>query len=100
MDAAPRRGPPRGLADVAVGEGSLDLDLAVTERGAPHGRFLTLHFDDRPIRIVLDQGFGPWETPSYAKFDFGVTGDAQAVKLAAYSAVLAARGKTYAVVTA
>lgn len=92
---------PEDRADVLEGlSKALDLDLAVTERGAPHGRFLTLHFDDRPIRIVLDQGFGPWETPSYAKFDFGVTGDAQAVKLAAYSAVLAARGKTYAVVTA
>lgn len=77
----------------------LGLDLSVTERGAPHGRSLTLHFDDGPIRIILDQGFGAWETPHYAKFEFGVGGAMQAQALATYSAMLAAKGSRYVVVT-
>lgn len=84
---------------VAMLAADLNLDLAMAEQGASHGRFLTLHFDDGPIQLVLDQGFGPWETPSYAKLNFGLAADMQARELGRYSAMLTARGKTYAVVT-
>lgn len=74
------------------------VDLA--ERGAAHGRTITLAFaGGTTVRVVLDQGFGPWRTPRYAKFDFGDAVDRQIRKIAAYSAMIEARGTSYVVVT-
>lgn len=75
---------------------AVDLD----EGGAPHGRMISLAFaDGTTVRIILDQGFGPWRTPRSARFDFGATADRQATKLAIYSAMIEARGASYVVVT-
>lgn len=74
----------------------VDLD----ERGAAHGRTMTLTFaDGAVVRVVLDQGFGVWRTPRFARFDFGDAADRQALKIGAYSAMIEARGASYAVVT-
>ncbi len=41
------------------------------DKGAmPHGRSLVLHYADRSVRIILDQGFGFWETAKPVGFDF------------------------------
>jgi ATP-dependent helicase YprA (DUF1998 family) len=75
---------------------SVDMD----ERGAPHGRTITLAFTGgATVRVVLDQGFGPWRTPRYAKFDFGDAVDRQITKITAFSALIEARGASYVVVT-
>lgn len=73
----------------------------LVEHGAGHGRLLTLTFaDGRDVRIVLDQGLGPWRTPRYARWDhFGDAPERQIEKLANYSALIAARGPSYVVVT-
>lgn len=77
------------------------LTATLVEQGAAHGRVMTLSFvGGAVVRLVLDQGFGPWRTPSYAKFDFGVDAQRQADRLMAYSALIAARGGGYVVVTA
>ena len=71
----------------------------LVEKGAPHGRSLVLDFTSgKSVRIVLDQGFGPWRTPSFAKFDFGEQVERQTIKIDSYSAVLEARGSTYLVI--
>lgn len=76
------------------------LTLDLSDRGAGHGRMITLHFQDGArVRVVLDQGFGPWRTPRYARFDFGDIASEQARKIAEYSALIAAQGSGYAVVT-
>jgi hypothetical protein len=70
------------------------------ERGAAHGRTISLAFaGGRTVRIVLDQGFGPWRTPRFARFDFGDPVDRQITKIAAYSALIESRGTSYVVVT-
>jgi len=77
-----------------------ELDLSLTEGGAGHGRVMTLHFKgETTVKLVFDQGFGPWRTPRYARFDFGQGAAEQARKLANYSALIEARGPTYVVVT-
>jgi DEAD/DEAH box helicase domain-containing protein len=71
-----------------------------SELGAGHGRVITLHFEGGArIRIILDQGFGPWRTPRSARFDFGEDAAHQGRAIAAYSALIAAQGTSYAVVT-
>ena len=73
----------------------------LVEQGAGHGRVLTLAFaGGAGVRIVLDQGFGPWRTPRFARWDhFGDAPERQVFKIATYSALIAARGASYAVVT-
>jgi len=50
------------------------------------------------VRIVLDQGFGAWVTPRFARFDFGDDGTKQVEKLGKLSVMLTARGRSYVVV--
>ena len=77
-----------------------DLPLTLDERGAPHGRVMRLGFEDgTAVRLVLDQGFGAWETPRFARFDFTVGERAQAARLHSLSVTVAARGRSYMVVT-
>lgn len=73
----------------------------LTDTGAAHGRFLTLQFNGGgTVRVVLDQGFGPWRTPSFARWNhFGDPADVQATKISSYSAIVEARGPTYVLVT-
>lgn len=73
----------------------------LTEKGATHGRVINLYFaGGRTVKLVLDQGFGPWRTPRYARWDhFGDAADRQAVKIASFSALIAASGTSYVVVT-
>jgi hypothetical protein len=79
---------------------SHNFSTSVSEHDAAHGRTLTLLFEQGvKVRVVLDQGFGPWRTPRFARFDFSEPADRQALKLAAYSALIAARGTSYVVVT-
>ncbi|MEA1071764.1 DEAD/DEAH box helicase [Sphingomonas sp. LY160] len=77
------------------------LTPELVEKGADHGRMLTITFaDGRDVRIVFDQGFGPWRTPRYARWDhFGDAPERQIVMLAAFSAMVTARGPSYVVVT-
>lgn len=70
------------------------------EGRAAHGRAITLHFEGgRRIRVVLDQGFGPWRAPNFARFDFSDPADRQVDKLDRYSVMIANHGTSYAVVT-
>lgn len=74
--------------------------VTLDEGGAQHGRAMTLTFaGGAVVRVVLDQGFGPWRTPRFARFDFGDPADRQAVKLGAYNALIEAQGASYVVVT-
>jgi DEAD/DEAH box helicase domain-containing protein len=69
------------------------------EQGAPHGRMFTLKFsNETTIKVVLDQGFGPWRTPRFARFEFGVDAVRQSAKLASFNALVSARGSSYVVV--
>lgn len=70
-------------------------------RNAGHGRIMELHFAQRQtVRIILDQGFGPWRTPSFARFDFGAEIAKQQARLAQLNAIVSARGSGYVVITA
>lgn len=72
----------------------------LTDSGALHGRVLSLHFaQGKPVRVVLDQGFGPWRAPKGARFDFGVDAGRQSMQLSRFNAMIAARGPGYLVVT-
>ena len=83
-----------GLLEAAGFEVKLD------DRNAAHGRVLTLHFaQNHAVRIILDQGFGPWRTPSFARFDFGAEVTKQLSKLAQFNAIVTARGAGYIVIT-
>lgn len=76
------------------------LDLRLEESGAPHARVLTLlHADGGSARIVLDQGFGTWETPRSTRFDFSANAPAQVSALGTLAASVTARGRAYVVVT-
>lgn len=71
------------------------------ELGADHGRRMSLHFaNGKTAHLVLDQGFGPWRAPKFARFDFGISATRQVERLASFNALLTARGPTYIVVTA
>jgi DEAD/DEAH box helicase domain-containing protein len=84
---------------VAVGLAEhLGLAATLDERGAPHGRELLVEHGGGRVRIVLDQGFGAWVTPRFARFDFGDDGTRQVEKLAKLSVMLTARGRSYVVV--
>ena len=75
------------------------LASELVEHGAEHGRVLTLRFVSGTVQVVLDQGFGPWRTPRFARWDhFGDDPERQVFKIALYSALIAARGPSYAVV--
>lgn len=88
----------------AVLTGLLDA-RAVTpelvEHGADHGRVLTLDFADGfTVRVIFDQGFGPWRTPHYTKWHhFGDTAAQQIKELGGLNAHLAARAPSYIIVT-
>lgn len=83
-----------GLLEIAGFKVKLD------DRNAGHGRVLTLHFaQNHAVRIILDQGFGPWRTPSFARFDFGAEVTKQLSKLAQFNAIVSARGAGYVVIT-
>jgi ATP-dependent helicase YprA (DUF1998 family) len=87
--------------DVLVGllEGA-GFVTPLEDRNAAHGRVLSLYFADRKVvRIVLDQGFGPWRTPSFARFEFGLEATKQMMKLTQFNAVVSARGAGYMVIT-
>ena len=73
----------------------------LVEQGAGHGRIMTLKFNEATVRVVLDQGFGPWRTPRYAKWDhFGEGADQQLRHIERFNAMIEARGASYVVVTA
>jgi DEAD/DEAH box helicase domain-containing protein len=73
---------------------------SLDHQDADHGRVMTLQFAQRHlVRIILDQGFGPWRTPSYARFDFGTDIAKQLTKLAQLNALVNARGPGYMVIT-
>ena len=73
-----------------------DLD----EGKAAHGRVIMLEFaDGRKVRVILDQGFGPWRTPVFAKFNFGDDALTQARRIGEYQAMLTIRGPVYIVIT-
>ena len=52
------------------------------------------------MRIILDQGFGPWRTPTFVRFDFGADIAKQLAKLSQLNALVNARGAGYMVITA
>lgn len=84
-----------GLLEAAGFSGKLD------DRNAAHGRVMTLHFAQKQsVRIILDQGFGPWRTPSFARFDFGADIAKQVTNLSRFNAMVSARGAGYVVITA
>jgi hypothetical protein len=72
----------------------------LVEQGAEHGRMLTLHFaNGRTVRVVLDQGFGPWRAPSFARWRyFGDSAEEQIRRIEDFNAEVTARGASYAVV--
>ncbi len=77
----------------------MELDLALN--GAAHGRQIDLIFDDDSrVKIVLDQGFGPWRSPPFARFDFADDAASQASRIDKTNVMIAAQGPTYIVVTA
>lgn len=73
----------------------------LVEQGAGHGRVMTLHFANGSIvRLILDQGFGTWRTPNFARWPhFGDAPEHQAVKIRDLVAMIDARGPGYVVVT-
>lgn len=76
----------------------MELELALD--GAAHGRQIDLLFDDgSKVRIVLDQGFGPWRSPPFARFDFAENASTQAARIDKTNVMIAAQGPTYIVVT-
>lgn len=78
------------------------LQLDLIDRGADHGRILTLTFaGGTVVRLVFDQGFGPWHTPRFARWNhFGANIEQQLRKIQDYNAIIEARGPSYVVVTA
>ncbi|MGW8191965.1 DEAD/DEAH box helicase [Sphingomonas hankookensis] len=80
---------------------SRELAPELVEHGADHGRVMTLTISGATVRVVLDQGFGPWRTPRYAKWDhFGEPPEQQLRHIDRYNAMIEARGASYVVVTA
>ncbi|MGD9664066.1 MAG: DEAD/DEAH box helicase [Novosphingobium sp.] len=78
-----------------------DFQPELVEHGAEHGRVMQLHFaSGNDVRIIFDQGFGPWRAPHVARFDFAVSGMEQARALLQFNALLTSRGPGYIVVTA
>jgi ATP-dependent helicase YprA (DUF1998 family) len=77
------------------------LTPQLVDQGADHGRVLTLEFlGGKTVRLVFDQGFGPWRTPRYAKWDhFGADVGQQLRKIRDFNAIIEARGPSYVVVT-
>jgi hypothetical protein len=76
------------------------MELDLTLDGAAHGRQIDLTFDDgSEVRIILDQGFGAWRSPPFARFDFAADAATQAARIDKTNVMLAARGPTYIVVT-
>lgn len=78
-----------------------NFDGGLVENGAGHGRILTLTFaDNAKVRVIFDHGFGPWRTPSFARWaHFGDSVPTQVAKIATYSVIVSASGSSYAVVT-
>ena len=88
----------RDILEDLMGRRGFDCDL--DEGRAAHARTITLNFEaGKTVRVVLDQGFGPWRAPNFARFDFSDPADRQADKLDQYSVMIANRGASYAVVT-
>lgn len=80
---------------------SRELAPELVEHGADHGRVMTLTMSGATVRVVLDQGFGPWRTPRYAKWNhFGEPPEQQLRHIDRFNAIIEARGASYVVVTA
>lgn len=76
------------------------FDAELLDHGAVHGRYLKLQFSEgKEVRVILDQGFGAWRVPKFARFDFGTTATNQLTKLTQFNAILTARGPGYIVIT-
>lgn len=83
----------------ALGE-KLGIDVAFRTGDAPHGRRLTLWFeDDAPAVILFDQGFGYWQTAGSSDHDFRAHPNAQAAQLERNAAPVAGRGGSYFAIT-
>lgn len=76
------------------------FEPSMSDRNAHHGRVLDLKFEGgSDVRVVLDQGFGPWRAPDFARFNFGLSVTDQTRKLSQLNVILHARGPGYAVIT-
>jgi hypothetical protein len=76
------------------------LEPRLMLKDAAHGRHIDFTFaDDSKVRIVLDQGFGPWRSPPFARFDFAEDAASQASRIDKSNVIIAAHGPTYIVVT-
>lgn len=76
------------------------FEPTLIQNGALHGRVLTLTFvGEIEVRVILDQGFGPWRAPSRARFEFGADVSTQLRRLIDFNALIDARGSGYFVVT-
>lgn len=76
------------------------FEADVSFSGSVHGRQIDLRFDDgKSARVVLDQGFGPWRSPNFVKFDFGDDATIQAARIEKTNVLVATQGPTYMVVT-
>jgi hypothetical protein len=79
------------------------VDLTIQFAQVPHGRYMTITFDDGAIAtIVFDQGFGAWRTTSSGNLvahDFRVSArrQAEALSKASVSVAKAGYGPTYIV---
>jgi hypothetical protein len=75
--------------------------VTLDDHDAAHGRAMALRFvSGKSVRIILDQGFGPWRAPRVARFDFGAAALKQLEKLSQFNALIAAKSLGYVVVTA
>jgi hypothetical protein len=67
---------------------------------APHGRKLTIRFDDGDAAVLLfDQGFGYWRAGSGDRHDFRAGPKGQAKALLDGSAFVSGAGESYVAVT-
>lgn len=74
--------------------------VTLESHDATHGRTMALRFSSgKTVRIVFDQGFGPWRAPRIARFDFGIAAPQQLAKLLQFNALITAKGAGYMVIT-
>jgi DEAD/DEAH box helicase domain-containing protein len=84
-------------ADVVEGlAAALRLECDYDDRGASHGRKLTLGFRDESSAIILlDQGFGYWRAQSNDRHDFRASPERQITALLNSGAFVAGQGESY-----
>jgi hypothetical protein len=80
----------------------LGLNVVVAHGQAPHGRYLTISFENGARgRVILDQGFGAWRLPRGARLahPFEAPAQKQAASMAAWNAAVTRTGvgSSYAV---